>query len=347
LFIPVGLILTIFWLPAIWRGTNDYAKLFVSETQTADQYSDFWYYNHIFPDPYSYHFNRQQTIDKLDQDLISQDSSLVYKLDRLKIGKNMGLRPLNLFEWLAVGTNNLLEHISKYFTIEYIGGPMVSLLLVLGFIEMRKRHCDIYRWFLLWLVATPFLIAYIVLASRNHLMDFSFAIAVLVSLGLIGLSETISRQYFADKYRRLIGVSLLALTVYGLILANHVYLGRGYDNNPNLGLQFLADKINQANISNETVIAVGERSSHPVLNYLTGKSVVYFNPNTIKQLVGEHELQDAFDKFNVKYLAGFDASTTEIILENSSTTNIAVWPDVDKLAPVVSDTKSWLMNLVR
>jgi hypothetical protein len=137
------------------------------------------------------------------------------------------------------------------------------------------------------------------------------------------------------------------LILYNLILVNHVYLGRGYDRNINLCLDFLAKKINEQSINSVDVIAVGERSSHPILGYLTGKTVVYFSPDTIKRLIGENRLQDAFNQYNIKYVAGFDSMTSGLIKEKSSVKNIADWPDPELISSPVGFTKMWFLNLVR
>lgn len=348
-FIPVGVILAIFWLPSMigFGPGNDYSKLFVEKVQAENQYSDFWYYAHLFPDPYSYHFNHQQTIDKLNQDLASRDSNLVYKVDRLKLGKNLGLRSLNFFEWLAVGSFNLIAHVSKYFTIEFMGGPLIFLLMLLGFFELRKKDKDTYHLFLFWLISAPILISFVVLAIRNHLMDFGFAVSALVALGLIGLASAISGKYFFGKYAQTACFLLSVLVVYNLILADHVYLGRGYDNNTNLGLEYLADKVSAYNLPSNAVIAVGVRSAHPILNYLTGKSVVYFNPETVNFLVKENKLQDAFDKFGVKYIAGYDKELSDLIIKSSKVENLADWVDPGDLEIPVNDTNGWLLNLIK
>jgi hypothetical protein len=219
--------------------------------------------------------------------------------------------------------------------------------MLIGFIELKKSDKGIYRLLLLWLVSAPLVISYIVLAIRNHLMDFGFAIAALVSLGLIGLSKLISSSYYSDKYLKIICFVLVALTVYNLVLTNHVNFGRAYDNNANLSLQFLADKIDEAKLPNDAVLAVGVRNGHPVLNYLTDKSVVYFNPDTIKDLIKENKLQDAFDKFGVRFIIGYDKELSDLIIKNSKVQNISNSIDAKDIELPLSDTKSWLLNLIK
>ena len=178
-------------------------------------------------------------------------------------------------------------------------------------------------------------------------MDYGFAIAALIALGLIGLSESISHHYFSEKYFKIICIFLAILTAYGLVVADHTYFGRGYDDKTNAELQYLATKIEDVAVPTDATIAVGIRNGHPMLNYLTGKSVVYFNVGTVRELANENKLQDAFDKFGVKYVAGYDKELSDLIIKNSKVENIADWIDQNDLEVPVGSTKSWLLNLVK
>jgi|GEM_PF-1419276 len=348
-FIPVALLLALFWLPSIFGigSQNDYAKIFVQKDPGEQAHNDFHYYGHFYPDPYTYHFDRQRVIDRFNADIANPSASWLYRVDRLKTGQNMGVAEVGLLGRLVVGTNNFMAHVSKFFAIEYIGGPLISILLLYGFWALKERDRSLYGLFLFWLAGSVLIISYVVLAIRNHLMDFAWPIAVLIALALSDLPLLLSNHFKFKKYAKIVSALIVIIVLYSLILANHVYFGRGYDGNRNLCLEFLAQKVQELNIGDNEVIAVGEIDMHPILNYLSGKAVVYFDPATVIRLAGEGKLQDALDKYNIKYIAGFDASTSAFIIANSSTTNISSWPDPAKLSPPVSPLKSWLLNLIK
>ncbi|MFA6227926.1 MAG: hypothetical protein WC668_01940 [Patescibacteria group bacterium] len=349
LFIPIGLILSFFWLPSmIGPGSgNTYASLFVAQDQNQSQWSEFDSYGHIYPDPYTFHFDRQQVIDQINTDLKNNNSSFLYKIDRLKVGKNSGIIDIGILERLVVGTSILIAHLSKFLAIEFIGGPIIFILICLGLLELKKKNISLYYLFLSWLVGSVVLMSYVVLSSRSHLMDFTWPIAVLSALGLAGLVKSITDHYQFKKYSSLVSLGLIVLTLYSLVVASHVYLGRSYDDNRNLVLDYLAQKINERNIGSTEVIAVGERTAHPILNYLTDKSIVYFDPATIKKMAQTGNLQQAFDKFNVKYVVGFNSSTSDLITQKSQAVNIAVWPETGFLEQPVGFNKMWLLNIIK
>lgn len=348
-FAPIGLLLLFFWLPSmIGAGSaNDYSKIFFATDQSSQAYSDFHYYGHVYLDPYTYHFDRQRVIDQFNADLSKQNSNWLYRIDRLKTGQNIGIRGIGLLDRFIVGTSNLASHSSRFFAIEYIGGPLIIILMLYGFWAIRTRDKEIFGLFLFWLVGNFLIISFVVLAIRNHLMDYGWIIAALVASGLADLPALLENYFQMLKYRKIVTGLIVLSVVYSLILANHVYFGRGYDGNRNLCLEYLAQKVQDKNISDADVIAVGNSNAHPILNYLTGKAVVYFDPATVIRLANENKLQDAFDKFGVKYVAGFDASTTDLIIKYSSSTNISSWPDSEKINAPVSYNKMWLLNLIK
>ncbi len=348
-FIPAILLLSIFWLPAILglRGSNDYLKMFVaSESVTAVQHADLSFYSHFYSDPYEYHFNRERADEKLRQEALNQNNSWLYRIGRIKVGANMGVRQIGIFERILVGTTNLARHISKFFAIEYIGGPLIFLLMLFGYYNLKSKDKKLYQLFILWLAITPLLLSYFVLAIRDHSVDFSWAISTLVALGLVGLLPVFKSHF---KYPKTIYFLVILITLYSLVLSDHVFWGRDYDNSVNPEIMYLADKVNSfgTEIKPEEVIAVGSFSLHPLLNYLTSKSVVFFSVSSINHLVETNQLQEIFDKFGVKYIIGYNQELSDLIIKNSQVTNIANWPKKEEVAINLSYSQGWILNLIK
>lgn len=352
-FIPVISILFIFWLPQMVGvgGQNDYLKLFIAGEENVNRYTDFHFYGHAYEDPYSFHFDREVSDKKIAEDLNS-DRGFTSRANKLKISANMGLRKLSLSERLFVGTTLLPRHISKYFSLEYIGGPLFFLLMFFGWWQMRNRYNNkiLSNLLLSWLITVPVLLSYVIIASRGHLVDFGFAIALLISLGL-GALFPILRDYLKIKKYLLLPVYLFVILMafYSLLLANHIHWGRTYDNTRNPQTMYLAEKINALGekIDHDEVIAVGERNFHPTLTYLTSKSVIFFHPKTLIKLAETGEVAQAFDKFNVKYFIGYTEEVTDLIIKNSDAVNIAIYPSREDTRSTMSSNKSWFLNLVK
>lgn len=345
-FIPAGLLILIFWLPGFVKD-SDYLKFFVKNKVI--KHSDFHFYGHIYPDPYTYHFNAESVKDKLNVGS-NKNNDFFYRVGQLKAGVNMGVAEVNLGERLVVGTTNLGRHLSKYFAIEYIGGPLITLLIFLGLFYLRKNDRKTFIFYLYFIVGPPLILSYVVLAIRDHLMDYAWILALLVSLGIMFITDLLKEKYQLKNRSYLILFCFLGLLIcYNLILANHVYWGRAFDNSSNLELSYLADKINAVskNIKPEEVIAVGERQGHPLLNLLTNKSVVYFAPATIKELAEQNILKETFKKFNVFYAIGYDTTTSQLIKQKSQATILANWPAKEEVEKPLSYNKKWLLNLIK
>ena len=61
-------------------------------------------------------------------------------------------------------------------------------------------------------------------------MDFGWLIALSISLGVISLSFVISNHFQVKKTKTIIVLSVIFIAViYNLVLSNHAYWGRVYD----------------------------------------------------------------------------------------------------------------------
>lgn len=350
IFVPLVLVLAIFWLPSFLKGDNEYLKLFVSSSNDSKkQHSDLQYYGHLYPDPYTYYFNNESILNPLQETINNNNSGWFYRIGMLKAGANMGIRSVNIIERFMVGTANFSRQISKFLSLEDIGGPFIFILMLLGLYQLKNKNREVYFLFISLMIVIPLLLSYVVLGRRSHLMDFGWIIASLVSLGLVSLYPLLKNYYQINKHLKLFYGFIIILVFYSLILANHVYWGNSYDSTKYMEIRYLA---NQVNISSKTindndVIAVSERGMHPSLNYLTNKSVVFFQPNTIYKLIEKGELQKAFDTFGVKYIIGYSSNLSDLIIKNSKVINISNWPAKSDLQNPLSYNKSWLLNLIK
>lgn len=349
LFIPFMLIISVLWLPDMLIGKNSYLYLFTSQPSQQSEKSLSWdQISHFFPDPYTYHFNRQKYLDNFEAGIGGLETELITRLKMEKAAANIGVRSPNLRERLKIGTTNLIRHLSRFAAIEDIGGPFVFLLLLLGLVSLRRKDKYFYSFFVLWPIFVFLFLSYISLCARTHLIDFGWLIALVVALGLLSLIDILSDHFRAGGNEKIfISVLLIILFLYSLVLSSHVLWGKIYDKTHFLKMSVYGEEINKLNISERDVIAVNlEQFQINKLNYLTDKSMVVFVPETVEELIKENKLQDAFDKFGVKYILGYSPELTQRMLINAKVKNI-VSDDVDLTLPEVSKTKSWLMNLIR
>lgn len=345
IFIPFVLLMGFFWLPQFVESSNFNLLPGVKEKQSENV--DFSFYGHLYPDPYTYHFDREVFLQETLEDY-NQGELSVQKIGKSKAMKNVGVRKVSFWERLKVSLTIGARHVFRFFSLEYTGGPFVFLLMIFGFFCLRKRNQELSQFFIGWISFSILMMSLVLLLIRNHLMDFNWAIALTIALGILVFSQMILK-YFNFKENKLVWLQLfiLFLLLYNFILANHVVLGRVYDQTKVLEVRAYAEEINSINIQDKEVIALDVHgSSLYQLNYLTNKSLVIFREKTINKLIQEDKLNQAFEKFNVKYILGYSEDLSNKILENSEVENIVSTPiDFDK--EELSRNRGWLMNLIR
>jgi len=360
IFIPVIILLIVFWLPDFITDKNTYLVYFSIGTSQELKSSDYSHYAHLYPDPYTYHFNEENFLkEKTD----FSDTDIMTEIGARKVLTNMGARSMNLWQRIKVGTVLTVRHVFRFFSITEMGGPLIFFLLFLGLCVLKKQKNYWFSFAVFWFIGSIFLLTYINLAQRNHLMDFAWMIALCVSLGIILLAEFLNKhlnkphtieqgiranQKTRGKKKIIIEILVLLLVVYNLVLCGHVMWGQKYDQSVTLLLTAYANKIEEANIKSADIIAVPLTSNGTYgLNFITDKSFIVFRPETIEQLLEEQYLKQAFEKFKVTHILGYSPEMSDDIMTATQTKIIA-----DDSIPVFKENegvsnKNWFLNLVK
>lgn len=346
IFLPFIVLFSVFWLSNI--SHNVYLQLFTTEISEENGSAGFSFYGHVYPDPYTYHFEQEEFINQLKDKIKSGEFVIAEQLGQVKILRNLGIRKISLIERISAGSMLGARHIFRFFSLEDIGGPLIFLLILLGGYKLKQRDKHLYQLFVYWIASAVFLFAFVVLVVRNHLMDFNWAIALLISLGLLTLSEMFIKHFdFKGKKASAVYLIVLSAVLYNLVLVNHVSWSRVYDNSNNLLIGAYAEEVKRIDIADNEVIAVNLNSGSALnLNYLTNKSIVVFAPASIEKLLEKNELSSIFDKFGVKYILGYSGKLTEDIVDKTEVTNVAT-NSLEPVVPKMSRNKGWLMNLIK
>lgn len=344
IFIPAGILLCLIWLPTFLNGQNIYLNLFLPQTDGKTQAADLNYYSHFFPDPYTFHFEQQSYLQSRLSTVESRD--LMTQIGLQKITTNIGFNSLNLWQRLKIGTSLLFRQLFRFFSITEIGGVLMFLLFILGLINLKKQHTQWYNFFKYWLLGTIFILAYIILANRNHLMDFGWLIAVCVAGGIILLGNLLQTKF--DKHKTLIQTLLLLLVIYNLILCSHVMWGQHYDKQTISNLTLYSQAIKHAKLNSTDIVAVPFDSLETYdINFLTNQSVVIFRPTTLEKLLAEEKLSEIFEIFDVKYILGYQP---DLSLRIKNATPVKVVADDSILlnqSNFMTGNKSWFLNLIK
>lgn len=346
IFIPFFIILGLFWLPDI--KNNNYLQIFFTQTSEETRSADFTSYGHVYPDPYTYHFEQEEFLENLQKQINEKDLVLTKEIDLTRELKNMGILEISLFDRIRAGLMLGSRHIFRFASLEDIGGPFILFLILLGLYILKRENKSLYQFFIWWVFSSVFLMSFVVLVGRNHLMDFGWAIALLISLGLLALIRIITSYFqFGNKKAMMFYLAILLAVLYHLITVDHIAWSRTYDNNNNLIIEAYGQEVKKLDINDKDVIAVSlDSPAIHHLNYLTNKSIVLFRPETIENLLEKEKLNFAFGQFKIKYILGYPDELTEEIVSQVDVINIAS----DSLKPAVpemSRNKGWLMNLVK
>jgi len=342
IFVPFVVLLIVFWLPSVLSGENRYISLFA---QKAPEKSLFSVYTHVFPDPYTYHFEKEEFLKTFE----SQNLGWSENLETKKVLTNFGFEGIGLFGRIKVGFYILSQHISRFFSLEDFGGPIFALLLILGLFYFKNKNKFIYQLSLYWLIISFFVFAFIVLVSRNHLMDFIWLIILLITAGLFYLLQIV-KDYFrlSEKKSLIFDLLIIVLILYHLVLVNHIVLGRQYDKDFVPRSMAYAQEVKKIEIRDKDVIAVPgdfpEQAS--TLNYLTDKSFVVFRASTLEKLLKEEKIKKAFEAFGVKYIMGYPDDLSKRLTDGAGIINIAS-DSLEINKESLSQNKSFLMNLIR
>lgn len=346
IFIPLIIIIAIFWLPSFIKGENTYALLFTDKTTEKLKSSDIAYYAHLFPDPYTYHFAKEEHLTKKRTGI--ENADLMGEIGQQKVMKNMGFASVGIVQRSKIGTTLFVRHLFRFLSISEIGGPLIFILFILGLSVLKKRNSYWYKFYLSWIIGSLFLLAYVNLAGRNHIMDFGLPIALISALGIILFSNSLAYNFKNKKVFFTIITTLLI--IYNLVLSTHVMFGQQYDKSTIPKINAYIDIIKEKDIDKNEIIAMPAETVNDAynINFNTGNSVVLFKIQTIKQLIAEENLNQAFEKFNVKYIIGYSPELSKTIFDLTNTEIIAnnTLSSIKKPSEQINN-KNWFMNLVK
>ena len=300
----------IFALPVIllWGGVlikdhlsqknNPYIKL-------VETYDD-----HLFPDPYTYHFEKDQYIEHLKS---------VAQGDQINGLIGYGY----LHSWKArikMHFVSLKYYINYFFRQPTLGGPVIILFLILGIIFLYRKDKKLLVLPVFWIVFLFLILIGLRTSNEDHFLEIAFPLALLTAIGLFGsldwLKQAVKKQ---SHFILLAGLIILVLFVH-LIQSDKWMFHENYLYTYTQQKEDLLTVIkNVQNIGiNDVLVVPGDCL---FFNYYTDYNCVNFAPETITRLLEQNKLQWAFDQFGVTRVAGFGESLNRKILD---ATNVQV-----------------------
>lgn len=300
--LPILIIVGCFVLNDAARGNLNY--------YLSKDIGSFTTYGHLFRDPYTYYFDKDSYAEEMRQ---IKDPDITEFL--LKYGYRVELgRRLQMY-W-----SSAVLYPKKLLSGSYFGGYPLILLAVLGAVYLYQKKKDLFNYFVVcWL---PFwYITLVVLKTNNwdHFIEISFPVVLMMVLGIYYLIENLRQE--TTKKILIGGIILLSLF---LIFINDIRLiGEAYKSNSLFKNPGLISKIQQADLSDNDIVAVDIHQGVPeLLNYYFDKNFVYFDSETIEKLINNGKIMEALDFFGVTKIVGFNEEVSKKILEKTNTKSL-------------------------
>ncbi len=274
-----------------------YANLFLTEQAQG-------YEGHLWPDPYTYHFERDEYIKNID----NPDGELVLFLSAYNYSVSFKEKIISYFY-------SVKFYIREFLRIVHFGGALILFLVLLGGVYLYKKKNSLISLFLIWLFFLFAGLIFLRTSNWDHFLEIRIPIVLLAALGVYWLIELIKDLRIKNIFKYFWGLALVFVIVLHLGEASRWTFHEVY--NTKIG-QIIksAEIINSKQIEEGDIIAVGySNGSALILNYYTDKNFVYFNPETVKRLIKEQKLEWAFDQFGVDKVMGFSSELYKGIIQ--------------------------------
>lgn len=278
----------------IERGVADSVYLSSRETETTTDYM------HVFPDPYTWHFERDAYVESIKGTSNYNSNEFLIKYGY----------PVSLENRFLMYLASALSYPKGLFAQTIFGGPLLILFLLAGAIYLYKKKTYLMQLILIWGISWYLLLIGFKGNRWGHFIELGFPLILLISLGIYWLIRFIWKQDTKIKFKYLLCFCFFIFLLLHLVQADKWTFHEWYENSVMGQALVLVDLVeeNKQDLDKERdIIAVGlENPTTSVVNWYTDFSCVYFNPNTVKKLLKENKLQRAFDQFGVTRVVGYD-----------------------------------------
>lgn len=276
-------------------------------------------YMHLFPDPYTWHFERDVYIES-----IKGTSNNNYNEYLIKYGYPVSLKNKILMYWHAFAS-----YPQGIFAQTVTSGPLIILFLLGGAVYLYKNKKYLMTLFLTWGGLWYLLLAILKSDRWGHFAEIQFLLVLLISLGIYWLFRFI---YYNPNIRKktayFLILGIFISLVFHFIQSDKWMFHENYENSPMGEIMTVVKAVENysQDINKKTdIIAVGIHNQAPtIINWYDDFSCVYFDSNTIKKLLKENKLQWAFDQFGITKVVGYGEDLTDEIIKATNVEAITI-----------------------
>ena len=278
--------------------------------------TSFGRYGHLFPDPYTFHFEKDQYIEGILGTSDYTFSEFLLKYDYSVSFKNK----------LIMYFSSIKFYPKEFSKLIVTGGPLIILFLMAGLVYLYRKKRPLFNLFVIWGIVWYVLLVVLTTNNWDHFLELRFPIVLLISLGVYWLIDFILKLSIQEKFKYLI-ILIFSLSLFlHFVQANKWMLHEEYNTSGSEieNIIEMANSINRKQLDKQNnVIAISICPSVPqALNYYTDNNIIYFDLNTVKRLLGQNKLSWAFEQFGVTKIAGFNFILSQEIIEQTDVENI-------------------------
>ena len=299
-------------------------------------------YLHLYPDPYTYYFDRE----RFDRELLVrlQALSALERLQYQKILLNFDLAPgigtsLLNGAWLFVGS------IPSYFQQDTMGGAFLWLFILPGIVLLWRKNKRFAIAILGLLISTELCIRFVLHFNREHLMDVGWALALFAGIGMANIAEGLTRSWKKITATMLITAIVLVVAAQ-LVQANRTRFARIY---AKVLVQDTVASASALRALPESIIVASPWPSSRLtqLALLSDRSVVLFSEETIGRLLEKGILPEVFAQYEVTHIFGYPDVLARSMRRVMPSLQIIADPKVGPKSPTVTPGLRWLLHFVR
>jgi hypothetical protein len=270
------------------------------------------YNGHLFPDPYTYHFEKETFISQIKNTAQGDQLSAL-----ISYGYVRSLKAI-----IKIYFTSIKYYITAFTRQPSLGGSLVLFFLVLGAVFLYRRNKKLFVFSASWIILLFLVLIALRTSNDDHFLEIRFPLVLLISLGIFGTLSWLRGVIQNRKTHIVLTVAILLVLLVHLIQSDKWRFHEDYENSNMEKRIVLVNAIKERGILNKEkdIIAVGIDDNTPaILNWYTDLSYIYFSPETVGKLLKENKLQWAFDQFGVTGAAGYDK---DILAKIANQTNV-------------------------
>ena len=250
----------------------------------------FTIYGHLFPDPYTFHFEKQSYIDSVHA---SGDPDFIEFM--VKYGQ-----PVSFLSRIKVYTWSAFFYAKESFSLINFGGPLFIFLFLFGGSFLYKEKKELFYIFSTWLVFWYLALVFLKTNNWNHFLEIRLILVTFIAFGTWKIGQIIKNVFDSNWAKNIATIGLIVFLSAQLFVSNKWLFHQDYEISFYPKAVDVAEQVKKLGVSDSDIIAVDYNQNAPLmLNYLTNKSFIYFSPETLKKLEKEAKLKEVFKTMGV------------------------------------------------